>query len=262
MSRIFKRDSIKVDGDNKVVIVHDNLPENVRMFDESSSSEAYDFDYKKAVEVAKIMADEILTNAKNEAEEIKQNAINSADKIIEDAEASKTDIYDEYKTNGYDDGYEKGLDEGRKLGESEYESKLKDILQDKEELIKERQDLIENTEADIVDTVLDIVSNLTYGAFQLNPELLSVLVKRGISNATIQKKVSIKVSSEDYDDVVKNISSFEKLIDSSKEVEVLKDFSLMKNDCMLETEFGNINCGLDEQLESLKESMYFVLNNK
>ncbi len=261
MSRIFKRDAIKIDDDNKVSIVHDNLPDNVRMFEDSEDVD-YHFDYKKAVEVANIMAEGIIDSAQKEADTIMQEAIMEADRIIEDAEANKENILEEFRTNGFEEGYKAGYEDGQGAGLAEYESKLAQVDEEIQKAIDDRANIIDNTEAEIVDLILDVVANLTYGAFRLNPELLTVLVKRGISNATIQKKVSIKVSSEDYDDVVKHIDGFKQLIDSSKDVEVLKDFSLMKNDCMLETEFGNINCGLDEQLESLKEAMYFVLNNK
>ncbi len=260
MSRIFKRDSIQVDSDHKVIINHEDLPSNVRMV--NNLDQQNEFDHTVAIEEAKEMADKIVQDALLEAENIKQKVNEESEKILRDIEEQRETTLENMKKVGYDEGYQKGLDEGKIAGLEEYDSKISEATKEKEKNVAERESIFENAEKDIVELVIDMFNNLTYNAFQLNPELLSVLVKRGISSATIQKKVSIKVSSEDYDNVIKNIDKFEQLIDSSKEVEVLKDFSLMKNDCMLETEFGNINCGLDEQLSSLNESLYFILNDK
>ncbi len=257
MSRIYKRNDINVDSDSKVVIKHKNLPDNVFVVEDNVESED-----TLTAEVAAEIVEELIINARAEADEIIQAAEEIAERLINDASEKQEELLEEYKQSGYDAGYSHGLEEGKKVGEQSYNDLKSELESEIQVTQDERTQLFESVEVDAIDLVLDIVERITYGAFKLNPELLTVLVKRGISNATIQHKVSIKVSSEDYDNVVKNIDSFKKLIDSSKEIEVLKDFSLVKNDCLLETEFGNIDCGLDEQLNSLKESLYFILNDK
>ncbi len=256
MSRIYKRNDIKVDSDSKVVIKHKDLPDNVFVVDDVA--EDIGMDHEESMK----MFEEIINDAQEQANEIIQAAEEVAERIIREAEEKQDDFISEYKEIGYAGGYEKGLEEGNLIGQQSYDEKKDELEKVINEAIEERHNILAAVEGEVIDLVLDIVKNITYGAFKLNPELLTVLVRRGISNATIQHKVSIKVSSDDYDNVVKNVDEFKKLIDSSKEIEILKDFSLLKNDCLLETEFGNIDCGLDEQLNSLKESLYIILNDK
>ncbi len=259
MSRIFKRNDINIDGENKVFIKHKNLPQEVIMnFKPKNDND----NSSLSIDEAALRANEIIENALREAEEIKANAQEIAENLIDDATRRQSEIYDEAKNNGIEDGYQ----EGYEAGVNEGKNTLEDLISEQENQVlalkEEKEAILINSEKEIIDLVVEIVDDITYKMFNINPEILSVLVKRGISNATIQNKVSIKVSSEDYENVVEHVEEFKKLIDSSKEVEILKDFSLLKNDCLLETEFGNINCGLDEQLESIKESLYFILNER
>lgn len=258
MSRIFKRNDINVDTENKVYIKHKDLNNILGIEEEPKIEEEVENSDVKAGH----SAEEIIEHAKREASRIIDEAHEIADKVVKNATEEQTHVYDDAKNKGYDDGYKEGYDEGVKIAMdslSEKENELEEKIQDIE---KEHVTLLYDTEKDMVDLVYDIVKNITYGAFELKEDLLAVLVKRGIENATIQNKVSIKVSPDDYDNVINHKDDFTKLIDSSKEIEILKDFSLLKNDCLLETEFGNIDCGLTEQLESIKNSLYFILNDR
>ncbi len=259
MSKIFKRNDINVDNDSKVVIKHKNLPEEVIKNYRSAREDGAE---AISLEDVGARAEEMLATAKAKADHIVKTAKASADKIIDDATSKQSELYDIAKSNGYEDGYKEGYDEGVIIGENSVSELIEQKEQELEEINKEKENLYHDAENEIIDLVNDIVSKVMYGAFELNPQLLTVLVKRGMDNATVQNKVSIKVSDVDYNNVAEHIDEFKKLIDSSKEVEILKDFSLLKNDCLIETEFGNINCGLDEQLRSIKESLYFILNDK
>lgn len=259
MSRIFKKNDINIDDDNKVVIRHRNLPESIIM---NVTSNDANNTKSLSIDEANQKAKSILEKAKKEAIEVRRVAQEISDKMIEETTKKQTEFYDQAKENGYDDGFQEGYEQGKVDGENTFNDMIKLKEMEIEQIREEKLNLISEVEADTVNLIIDIIGNLTYNAFEIKPELLSVLVKRGISNATIKSKVSIKVSSEDYDNVISHKDEFTKLVDSSKEVEILKDFSLMKNDCMLETEYGNINCGLDEQLQSIKESLYFILKEK
>lgn len=260
MSKIFKRNSINVDEDNKVYIKHTGIDD---IYHESEETPVvYDEDFSEPNPIE----EKILDEARQKARLIIEEAQKTSTDILILADEKRQQIYTEAKTEGYNEGYseghKKGYDDGNSEGVNAYDELKDEVTKTLIELDEKRENLASEVEKDMVDLVIDIVSNITYNAFELREDLLTVLVRRGINNATIQNKVSIKVSEFDYDAVVKNFDEFTKLVDSSKEIEVLKDFSLQKNDCLLETEFGNINCGLDEQLNSIRESLYLILNDK
>ncbi len=259
MSRIYKRNDINVDLDNKVFIKHRNLPNNIQMNDDYENDGLSQEDVLNA---ANERADKILFNAHSKATEIENAAREQAENIIDEANTTRDELFEDAKTIGHEEGYREGYD----IGYEEANSSLQDLIAEKEKELAEikatRDILFENAEKDTIDLIISIVDQISYGSIKLNPELYAVLVRRGIENATIQNKVSIKVSGDDYDSVMENYDTIIKSVESTKEVEILKDFSLEEGNCMIETEFGNINCGLDEQMKSIKESLYFILNQK
>lgn len=252
MSKIFKRDDIKVDDNRKVFIKHSSNKNN-SITSSITQSTADPYEIKKA--------EDILDKLKEEAENLKIDAQKTAENIISNATKKEEILYEQYKKNGYDEGYEAGYNEGKLSGETEINKIKEQIQKDGLEIQNKKNNIFKNTEIEIVDLIVDIVDNILYKEIQLNPELIIFLIRRGIENSTIQNKATIKICSEDYDVVAQNIEEIKKMVDGSKEIEVLKDFGLSKNDCIIETEFGNINCGLDLQIKSLKESMFFILNN-
>ncbi len=250
MSKIFKASRISIDEYNKVLIKADKIiPKN--------REEKVADDVEQEVDI-----ESILEKSKTEANKIVETANNERESIINKANEEKEEIIAKAEKEGYDTGYKKGYDEGVVAGAGTYN----DLNSEVEEKIKDyntkRENLFIEAEEEVVEVIVDVIENLTLSLFELNPDLVRILVKKGLMSATIQNKVSIKVSDEDYNYVLENKDELRKYLDSSKEIEILKDFSLMKNDCMLETEFGNINCGLDQQLSSVKESIYSIFKNR
>lgn len=259
MSKIFKKNNINVNGDNKVFIKHSVSEQNAIL-----STVDQDQNMPSSYEIlqqAKNDANEIISNAKKQADKIMLDAKKESECIVNNTNKKQEEIIEKFKKIGYDEGYELGHKEGSVKGieqSKKLEEEANDILLSAKE---EKESIISSIEEDTVSLIAHIVDEITYGAFSLNSDMIILLIRRGMENATIQNKVTIKVSVKDYDTVIKNIDEINKLVDSTKEVEVLKDFTLLENDCVLETEFGNINCGLDVQLKSLKESLFFTLNN-
>ncbi len=249
MSKIFKASRISVDEYNKVLIKTEKV----------SNKEV------APVEEAVVNEEDvtnILENAQNKADKIIKDAEANRASILEKAEKDKEEVFRNSEKEGYDAGYKKGYDEGVVAGSGTYNDLMAEVEEKIESYDKKLAQLLDDAEEQVVDLIVDIVENLTLNLFDIKPELVQILVKKGLENATVQNKVSIKVSNNDYDYVVEHKEELKKYLDSSKEIEILKDFSLKDNDCMLETEFGNIDCGLDQQLNSLKESIYCIFKDR
>lgn len=261
MSRIYKWHNINVDEDNKVYIKHEDLPfyhENVDELDYDEDNFP-DFD-EDSLEAINERADNILFNAHSKATEIEKSAHLMAEGILSDANARQEQIFKNAKNDGYEEGQKLGFEEGYEQANIELQGLILEKQNEIDDLKKVRDELLYNAEKDAIDMIVDIVGKITYDAIKINPQIFSVLIRKGVENSNIQSKVSIKVSADDYDNVMDNFDEILKFVESSKEIEVLKDFSLQENDCLIETEFGNVNCGLDEQLKSVKECLYFIMN--
>jgi len=267
LSKILKASFIQVDSDNKInievpsfnvkaagkaetaqTVNHEISFEN---FDEISLTdeltENFNKDspltYEETIQNANIKADEIIDNAKMEADNIINNA-------LREAELQKNEIFENARREGYDDGVRSAED---------LKSQANQVLED---ALREKEEMLEGVEEEVVEVVINTVSKLISKTLDLDKSVILNIVKQGLSQTNITGDVFIRVAESDYDVVAENKEVFLNLVDSNTNIEIVKDFSFDKGDCVIETPFGNIDCSLSQQFESLKKNLYYVLGNR
>ncbi len=267
MSKILKASFIQVDSDNKINIEvpafkakNNNEAENIHTvnheisfenFDEISLTDDLNNDFKKdssltyeeTIENANIKADEIIDNAKTEAE----NIINDA---LSEAEFQKNEIFENARAEGYDEGVRSAED---------LKVQANQVLED---ALREKQEMLESIEEEVVEVVINTVSKLISKTLDLDKSVILNIVRQGLSQTTISGDVFIRVAESDYDIVTQNKEDFLNLVDSNTNIEIVKDFSFDKGDCVIETPFGNIDCSLSQQFDGLKKNLYYILENR
>lgn len=275
MSKILKANFIRVDSDNKINIEVPNFKSksinqqetfqkvnheiDFEDFDELSLTEDFDDDFDSDFDLNDgfIGDNSTLENANDEANKIIDNANYQAENIINDAlqkaELQKEEIFENARNEGYEAGIAEAEEEMAALRE-EAKQTLEDALSQKEEIIK-------NIEGDMVEVIANVVDKLLSKTLDLDKSIILNLVRQGLSQTTISGEVFIRVAESDYEIVVDNKDSFLNFVDSNTTIEVVKDFSFDKGDCVIETPFGNIDCSLSQQFEGLKNSLYYILGN-
>ncbi len=288
MSKILKANRISVDSDNKINIevpvfkanIHNDAdkPKSFKSvnheiafedFDELSLTDEYeeqgelslnsyfdteddlssDFEFdddEKALNSANEEAAKIVDSAKAEA-------MNIIDDAIQTAEIRKSDIFE----NARQEGYAAGISEAEEQTAEMKEEALR-IL---ENARREREDMLENVESDAVDLIINVIDKILCKTLDLDKSVILNLVRQGFSQTTVTGNIFVRVSDDDYDIVNENKDEIFNMIDSNVKLELIKDMTLGKGDCIIETPFGNIDCGLKQQFEGLKNSLYYVLEN-
>ncbi len=293
MSKILKANRIKVDSDNKINIdvpvfkptnslntqgtqtVNHEI--NFENFDEISLTDNLENnltgDFENELSLSNIddsfqdmsfngvdnsqSKEDILNKAVEEANQIIDDAKAEAEKIvkaaIEEAEVQKNAIFENAQNEGYENGIRAAEEETANL-RAEAEQTLSDA-------INEKNEIIDSIEEDMVQLISDIVSKLLSKSLDVDNSVILNLIKQGLSQTTITGEVFIRVSNDDYDVVFGNKEEFNNYMDSNTSLEIIKDMSLDKGDCVIETPFGNIDCSLGQQFKGLKDSLYYVLRN-
>ncbi len=263
MSKILKANCIKVDSDNKIEInipafspkAHDSKVPAAISFDEFAvTDELVEFDSDEE----EYTSEEIMENAEAQAQEIIENAKKQAQEIIENAknqiEAEKAEIYEDARAQGYEAGLLAAEKETQDL-----KDEAKKVL---EQAVIEKEEIIDGIEGEMVDIISLIVQKLTSKGLIINNQIILNLIKQGLAQTNLKGELFIRVSEKDYDAVFENRDDFMKLADGSTSIEITKDFSLDLGDCVIETPFGNIDCSLSRQFEGLKQSLYYILENR
>jgi len=258
-NKILKAATVKVDNDNKVVIDvsaqlqytptdNDNLTDNNdESVVESNKIAQVNQTVAKKIRQAELQAEEIIANAKKIASE-EQESIRAT------AETEAVRLMEEYRDIGYKEGMDLAISEGNTIKEEANE-----ILKAAE---SEKKQMQENLEPEMVDLIIKITEKLLGNATNINPKVIINLIKQGLSSTVITGDVMIYVSADDLEQVQKHKEELMTLTDGSVNLEIVKDLSLNPMDCIIGTPFGDIDCSLGQQFESLRANLTYILNNK
>jgi flagellar assembly protein FliH len=248
LSKVFKSSYITVDADKCVKInvepaytppviqegkadgiMLDELVENPEELVENARRDA-----RRVIEQAKKQADDILNKARQKAE----------DEILK--------IKEEAKKHGYDDGYGAGAKDAD------------DIRVEAEEIRQEayifKDELIKEAEPQVVEMIVSLMEKLLTAEVNVNPQVISILAKQGLREATMTGDITVHVSKEDYPTVMEAREDILSSFETMARIDFAEDVSLKKSDCIIETALGSINCGLKGQFKELKKNIYYLLN--
>lgn len=220
------------------------------------------FNIKKEAEgEAKI----IRTQAHAEAQGITDRAKTEADVLLRECqlsiEESRTALEEESKQlreTCKQEGYDEGYSVGEKAGEA-LRVEAQSIL---DEAKRTREEVLKSIEPDTVDLVTRIVSKLLNDAVTINPAVVVALIRQGLADATLSGKVTVRVSEEDYPEVIACKDMILTAVGSSAELEIVSDLSLKATDCLIETPYGVIDCSLTPQYEALCENLTYLLRQE
>ncbi len=263
MSRIFKAGSVQIDKNNRVIVDVNNYDFISKTNEKEYIPHIEEVEDKYTSNVTnEELAEKIISNAQVESEEIINNAKLEANDIIEKAKLEAENIYSERYNVGYDNGYESAKEEAYNDAKNEVTSMKNEASKILEEAKEEKEKILNDLEPQVVELVYNIVEDLVKTEMKYDNTLILSLVKEGINSTTILEKITIKLSDVDYDLVVEEKEELEKLIDSSKELKIIKDFTLQNNDCIIETDFGYVNCSIDDKLKTLKKNLELILKSR
>lgn len=254
MSKVFKASNVTLDASNKFFIDSQN-----HTVLSNFKNDGADLKFQTADEFENESGEEIiLRRAKREAEKIikkaeVQAAITLADAVAQ-SETMRKEMLEKSHKEGYENGYAKGMAEADAI-----KQEAQNICSDAE---NEREKILEDIEPQIVELVLAITSKLLSDTAEINPQVVINLIKQGIVESTITGDIKIRVSPDDFETVAEHREDILSLVGGGTDIDILKDFSLNKLDCIIETPFGNIDCSLDQRFEALKNNIYYIFENR
>jgi flagellar assembly protein FliH len=211
-------------------------------------------------EEAQRIAQEIIEQAEEEAKRSSQliikNAEMDAERLITDSRAKAQDEAENIKEEAYNEGYEHAIAEADKEAQK--------IIQEAEDIKTQaheyRKELIASIEPEMIGLVTDILDKLIEVEKDVNPKAISVLIKQGLAKCSLTENIKVHVSKEDLPNVDEEaiLSS----LDTMALIQFIEDPTLQKGSCIIETDLGNIDCGLDTQYKELRRNLHYILKNR
>lgn len=261
MSNLLKYNHVVVKNEDKHVIDSNELLKNILSAKKNTTS-GNTFAEKSipdpdgfvcgidAARVEKLISDEEEQQDDNNAG-ILEDARKQAEDILEDAKKQAEDILKDARENGYKEGYEKGSIESKQKSD-DLQAKLEaDYKSMSEKLQNEYDEKYQVMESELVDTLMEVFSKVTLTIAEDKKDLVLLLIQRTLKDADANKDFLIRVSDVDYGFVMNSIDKLYDCVSLDSKIEVVRDNTLKKNQCIIETDAGAFDCSLDIQLEGL-----------
>lgn len=141
----------------------------------------------------------------------------------------------------------------------EFDLKLKAVLKPIEVAISafeaQRSEYYARVESEVVQLTLAIAAKILHREAQVDPMLVAALVRVAVEKLREGSAVTIRVGPG-------RASSWREYFagqSDSPRVQVIEDAALSQYDCMLETELGSVNFGLDAQLKEVERGFFDLL---
>ena len=189
---------------------------------------------------AKAEADEIVATAEQLALEFKNNS-------RREAEIECTRIKADAKQAGYQDGLVQAQDE--------YASRMQELDMREQQLKQEYEAAVSELEPRFVETITGIYEHIFKVDLSQYRDIVTGLIAEAMHGVENSRTYIVHVSQEDYEEISTNGRKTLEDAAPGCQVDVVEDIGLGRNQCLLETDNGVFDCGLDRQLTELRNKL-------
>ena len=198
-----------------------------------------------------IRPEEALQKAQEEAEATLAAASQQAEGILEEAKEQAKGLLAQAKQEGYN----AGLAEGEAKAQTALEQRMQELEAERSQFEEDYRQKVEELEPYLVDIVADVFEKVFHVQFDDQKEILLYLIERVVLNAEGTKDFQVRVSLKDYEFVDAQKDEIVKRVGDAVNVEIMADAALKERQCMIETDSGVFDCGLDVQLGHLVKAL-------
>lgn len=181
-----------------------------------------------------------------------------AEQILADARAEAERIFEEARQQGYEAGMAEAEQQANSLlteRRAQLESEMASL---REQLIAENDEVRSQIEPQLVETLLTVYSKVTKAIADDKKDMIYFLVDNVLRNAEMSHEFAIRCNEEDYKFLQNNKDKLYGAGSPDVRIEIIKDLSMERNQCVIETDTGVFDCSLDIQLDNLRESIHLL----
>lgn len=193
------------------------------------------------LEEIKAQAQEMLDDAQAQIDEMREAA-------VQEIEMQRRQAIEEGNRQGYDMGHQQAMAEVEDLKQA--------VLAEKRQLEEEYDRMIENLEPRFIDTITEVYSHIFGIELAENRDILVHLIDATLRRVESSRTFIVHVSQEDYPFVNMQKQELTEGATAGKGmVEIIEDIALGQGACLIETDGGIFDCGIDTQLQALTNKL-------
>lgn len=135
---------------------------------------------------------------------------------------------------------------------SEYTSLMALFQNAVNQLIDKREKIWQESESEIIKLILTVSSKMVGEEISNNgKEVIKCVVKDALSHVSGKKIVAVRLSPDDAKKI--NLLEVMKLVDQN--VKILEDGTITSGGCVIETDFGSVDCQMETRWEEIRKAL-------
>lgn len=227
--------------------------------DQPEINEEEDLQAKQQKASERLMeAEQIKTNARQEAEQIKKEVEEELAKARQEWADERESLIESTREEGYQDGFKKGQSDVRE----EFQSKLdqaNDIIDQANEAYHQK---VQSSEETIIELALRSAERIIGYELNQKDQAFVEVVKTAIQEVRDQPEITVTVHPDQYHHVFSQQDELQRILYSKAELSIHVRDDVDLHACFIESPFGLINAGVDQQLNELRQKLFEVVNEE
>ncbi|MFC2950110.1 flagellar assembly protein FliH [Virgibacillus sediminis] len=182
----------------------------------------------------------------------KEEIIRSVRAEIEmDRESWKTEKK-QWTEQAKEEGFQSGFLDGKEAGFKQYQAMIDQINSMEEEALKQYHTTIEKSDMSILELAVQVAEKIVNSTLQEEPQAFIPIVKEAIKELKEQPSVSLYLHPVNYESVLKQKHELEAILIEDTQLSIYMKEDLKENDCLIKYPFGQIDAGVDTQLQEIR----------
>ena len=164
---------------------------------------------------------------------------------------------------GFNEGLEKGISEGEKTGSERTAQKLEPVLDSLRHALLQlknlRKDTYQRLEKEVVDLALAIARKVICREIEVDKEVVVGVAREALTKIEDPGKITIKLNPSDLQFINETKYQLSEMIGNIDNVKLESEDSIQSGGCLVETDLGEIDARIENQLQAVEESFRSAL---
>lgn len=165
---------------------------------------------------------------------------------------------------GFADGKQEGLEEGEKKGFASANTKFESLMEALHQALEQLQGLrgkaAREFESEVVELSLAIARKVVYRETSTDREIVLAVAREALKQLENPGKIKIKINPADLQAAEEAGIGFCDLAENVKQIRVEAEASIDAGGCVIETDCGEIDARIDQQLQTVEAAFRNEMN--
>jgi len=150
-------------------------------------------------------------------------------------------------------GYEAGFVAGEKQSLAQYATALRQANDIIESATKDYHETVGQSENKIIELATHMANKIIHQAIDQDQNVMLEIVKAAIKDLKAQPSIAIYVHPNPYNTLLHQKKELEHAVDGDCNISIYVDQDLTESDCRIEHPFGQVDAGIDTQLDQIHD---------